>query len=383
MIQFNYPRILPIGENAVKRKTLRLYMYVTADALFAIIKTGRLKLSHPWKTNDITECLAQYEVGLRYEIKQYGYLCFSADPSSPAMWGYYAERGNGACLVFDFDVIEVQEDVYELVLDGALDAVHPVYIRKVKYCEQRCPHNTQGDEFFCKSKEWEHEQEYRIVFDLDNDSVDVEDIQGVGSISLAHYYSGLMDYLSGVILGPKFKSEDTEIKSYLHHCFSKKTRDVSCNTEKGSYHLLQDVTCNARYAGVVKAALDPIRFTVRTFNVPYSTFLVRLKEYKKHSPLGKMDSVGFACGGVVEAALCKYFQFLEDEKLCMISLKVKDEGNVTFYLTKINGLLVLLRECKSRYLLELDYPEETLERLYAIFKETCLESKVANADSHT
>lgn len=373
MIQFNYPRILPFGENAEKRKTLRLYMYVTAESLFAILKSGKLKLSHPWKTNDITECLAQNELGLRYDIKKFGYLCFSSDPTSPAMWGYYAERGKGACLVFDFDVIEVQKNVFELVFDGTLDVDHPIYVRKVMYGETRCPRNTKGDEFFCKSKEWEHEEEYRIVLDLDNEAVDVEAVHTVREVSLAHYFNGLLNYMCGVILGPRFVGEETEIKSYLKHCFPKKMKEYIC--EDGLFHLGFETLCSARYANVHRAILHHLNFQ---FVIPIFETVSHAetsRKFKRFTALSNIKSVGI-CRSVDLARIANlFFEEKNVNAFAAFSVKLENGGQEKYAFGCINGKYLLIREEKPHFLIELDYPLDCLEHLNDAFVKALRDEK--------
>lgn len=368
MIQFNYPRILPIGENAAKRKTLRLYMYVTADALFAIIRTGRLKLSHPWKTNDITECLAQNEVNQRYEIKNSGYLCFSADCTSPAMWGYYADRGKGACLAFDFDVIEVQQDVYELLVDGMVNVDQPIYIRKVEYGETRSLSNENGNEFFSKSKEWEHEQEYRIVISLDNETVVAEEMHTGSSTLLGHYIAGLMNYLRCIIMGPKFKGDEVEVKAFLKHYYKPKRMEYINNDE--TFRVGVNATCLARYAGISKAILDAVKFK---FNIavllPCSCDEYELQKRRYLIVADKKNR-----GVIHDYKLIDVIGRFYDEKIpfCFCNLKIDlstgDVEEICF--TKVEDDFVCIREIDGRYMIVLDYEKSHLSSIYNAFLES-------------
>lgn len=360
MIHFNYPRILPFGENAEKRKTLRLYMYVTADALYSILKTGRLKLSHPWKTNDITECLAQGETQQRYGIKKYGYLCFSADCTSPAMWGYYAERGKGACLTFDFDVIEVQKDVYEVVIDGAVDVLNPIYIRKVKYSENRCVPNDSGDEFFIKSKEWEHEKEYRIVLPLESDTLEVEEVRGASRISVAYYFAGLMNYLSDIIMGPKYEGDEVEIKSFLKHCFP--TSEKEYVFENGTKRIKYEVACMARYAGISQAVFNGGRFRLAVKQLLSCIF--QDNDALEHWELACVQNFGCVNNVALNEALSRILNSTIECFFASISLELSTGDSERFYIQKIHGHYYFLRDAKTKLLLELNYPTECLANLY-------------------
>lgn len=370
MIDFNYPRALPVGENASKRQTLRLYMYVTAEALFAIIRSGALKLSHPWKTNDITECLAQRETQLRYAIKEYGYLCFTADPTSPAMWGYYADRGKGACLVFDFDAIELQEGVFEILIGGASDVSEPLIIRRVCYAETRYAGNSPQDTFFYKSCEWQHEKEYRIVVPLADKHVSVEEVRGGAGVALAHYYHGILSQLSGVILGPKFDGEDAEVKSYLRACGKQECYDRLYRVPNGTMRIAKADSRFALFVVVTRAELDPVEFRF-SVTPPMETDRQSLSESRKrYSPLSHVRQVTLRSGFVLQEAAEEFFGVDEEVPFCHFSLSPEGEETENFFLAKINGTHLLLREQGMGLTVEWDYPETTLDKIYALFTAT-------------
>lgn len=365
MISFNYPRILPLGENASKRKTLRLYMYVTAEALFSILKSGRLKLSHPWKTNDITECLAQNESQLRHEIKNFGYLCFTSDCTSPAMWGYYADKGKGACLVFDFDVIEVSNGVFELVIDSALNVFRPTYIRKVTYGENRCENNSCGNEFFHKSQEWAHEQEYRMVLELENEDIEVETVSVGHSIMLAHYFPDLLAYMCGVILGPQFVGEGAEIKSFLKHTFPQRNKEYIC--ENNFFKISHEIINSARNAEVHRAVLNRLRFH---FDIPPFISISHaeiLRNFRETSALSFVEHVGCSHSIDLERIYYLYTGEKPTKHFASFLIKIKNGESEQYYLTAINEEKILIREEKKKYYIELDYPALCLDNIYSIF----------------
>lgn len=72
--------------------------------------------------------------------------CFSENKDSLLMWSYYADSHKGVCLEFD------------LRKDNLLHK----NCHKVQYTRHFNKGN-YNDEFFCKSEEWSHEQEWRIV----------------------------------------------------------------------------------------------------------------------------------------------------------------------------------------------------------------------------
>lgn len=251
-----YERVSPF-EVGRKRKKLKLYMYVNADALFKIIDSQLLRLSKPWLTNDITECIFQYENDLRFFVKNYAYLCFSSVRDSAAMWGYYAERGKGACLEFEFDVVEVAAGVYEILFGGMMSVENPVYIRKVAYGPKRAVRGNLLDLFFVKSQEWEHENEYRIVFNLAGKSIVTKNENG----NIANYVSGFLDSLTGVILGPRTSYESTEVYSYLK-CWCSGKESV----RYGIANFYTSILHSYRFVSVSRAKLSRVKFQLKIYS---------------------------------------------------------------------------------------------------------------------
>lgn len=167
----------------------RLYHYTSYKAACEIIKSKKFLFSKRYGLNDlieghkITTRMAFFEdVGFdmskeyipELEMMRYQQISFSQDKTAGdmvyegfnlhSMWGLYADRGNGVCLVFDKDKLKL----------GARD-----YGRDVQYEDWIMPdydfHNTSKDGvrsevwqrkdelFFYKRKEWEREQEFRII----------------------------------------------------------------------------------------------------------------------------------------------------------------------------------------------------------------------------
>ena len=222
-----YPYMFTMGEGDFYRskQVLRLFMYVNESDLYKILETCRLRISCPWRTNDVTECVIQGETQQSEYVKTFGYLCFSATPHSPAMWGYYADRSRGACLFFDFEVMllsDEQGDYYALLEDGGYDRFG-LEIRPILYSRERTPDEASDKQrfqthcFFRKCDDWKHEREYRILFKLDED-VHVEYAQEDGYKLPRFYDSRVIRSLSGIILGPHFPHQQVEVEKKLQWC---------------------------------------------------------------------------------------------------------------------------------------------------------------------
>lgn len=206
----------------VRTTFLRLFMYVSEDSLFKILKSGLLRLSLPWNTNDVTECVAQKATTQSEGVKGFGYLCFSASPHSPAMWGLYADRSRGACLAFDFEVQPNETDSVERydILDRGAFFYNRDIIRRIEYNNDRLPAVEIRKEefdtsfFFRKSTEWKHEKEYRILYRLEmNDTVTIGREKGV---TMPRFYvRGMLSHLSAIMLGTRFPHQIEEVKALM------------------------------------------------------------------------------------------------------------------------------------------------------------------------
>lgn len=147
-----------------------------------IIESGMLKFGALPRMNDITE--ANKEIYLSGEpdevewekldlsavrLNCVGQISLSQDALFPgfalhAMWGHYAERGEGCCIVFDKNKIveEANRNAFfhgEVIYDNAIENI--TFPEKISVEEYMSSHHESL--FFHKRYEWEHEQEYRII----------------------------------------------------------------------------------------------------------------------------------------------------------------------------------------------------------------------------
>lgn len=231
------PYMYTTGPN-IQTSILRLFMYATEESLFKILQTGKLRLSLPWNTNDVTECVAQKAYEQSEGVKGYGYLCFSANPHSPAMWGQYADRSKGACLAFDFEVSKEEHTplpTYRILDKGTyFENGNTFKLRAIEYKTNRLQPVTKQEEpyaleFFArKSKEWEHEKEYRLLYRLD-DSTSVSSGREKGAKMPRFYVDGLLSHLSAIILGTRFPHEIAEVRAQM--------QEFSSDAEKKGIHL--------------------------------------------------------------------------------------------------------------------------------------------------
>jgi hypothetical protein len=178
-----------------------LYRYFTVEGAIATLKTGSLKLTPPREFNDPFDMNPGWRVNLSEDDIRKGYhalgfddkmtfeefcecvepesrqlqtaamksfafhlnqklgaVCFSKLYDSVPMWAYYGSCHTGVVLEFD----EMSHD-FRQQFEGKLDKVH--------YEKLRPQFETlQVDDkamLYVKGKEWEHEDEYRIIYPLD------------------------------------------------------------------------------------------------------------------------------------------------------------------------------------------------------------------------
>ena len=169
-------------------KMSRLYHFTSFSAACKIIKSGKLRFSQSFKLNDLIESnrivfdhvlseeLLEKNNGklVETEMHRYQQISFSQDKEYDGrsffgfdlhtMWGLYADKGYGVCLVFDKDKLalcdgDYANDVkyYSLIPQWA--NINNKSVNGIKAEVWR----KKDEIFFCKRKEWEYEQEFRII----------------------------------------------------------------------------------------------------------------------------------------------------------------------------------------------------------------------------
>lgn len=207
---------------------MRLYLYTSEKGLLSILDKKAIIVSHPWATNDITEGVAQDQNKQTHDVKKYGYICMSAKGLSPAMWGYYADRGKGACLVFDLPDEWVGS--YEpFTLDGK-----ETYLVEVKYGEERSQSQNPIELLSLKSKDWQMEREYRFIIKEPQKSAKIKSESGEDTRIVSE---DLYRRLAGVILGPACSKEPLEITARHPHL---KNKVIKADIDKTSFDFTLD-----------------------------------------------------------------------------------------------------------------------------------------------
>lgn len=197
-----------IIEQLPKRKVMRLYHYTTQKALNAMLLSRKMKLTQPWASNDITEGIMAGESMRHPYFQKYGYISFSICSNSPSMWGYYADKSEGVCLIFDFPYYDDEDGG---VYYPGMKCDQKLW--KVQYGVNRPNLGNIYDILCTKSSDWEHEKEYRMVYRLYHLLEDSE-IERAEEINFVYYDTNILTYLTGVILGVNNRNEIEHVRNF-------------------------------------------------------------------------------------------------------------------------------------------------------------------------
>lgn len=188
LFTLSYKLVMGYIINRRFEKMNRLYHFTTYDSACMILKSKQLKFGKHFRMNDLIESekivfqRTYIDMGkdkynglyAEKEMNRYQQISFAQDRviggtlyegfNLHTMWGLYAERGYGVCLVFDKDKLKLGENDYarDVVYE---DWVMPGYVFKnhSKAGIRAEIWHRRDEIFFIKRKEWEREQEFRII----------------------------------------------------------------------------------------------------------------------------------------------------------------------------------------------------------------------------
>lgn len=187
----NHKMITPKAFQSIEK----LYHYTSFETALKIITSGKLKYGKLSNMNDVNEAYKficfDHNVDINTqevldELSLYRQLSFSQDRDKlgyniSSMWGHYAQKGRGACLVFDRKKLENllsrQRDTYSKSISYITNYSGEIFIRTSDIPQDIA--KLRDEIFFSKSTEWEYEQEYRVVKIIDkvcgDEYLDVKD----------------------------------------------------------------------------------------------------------------------------------------------------------------------------------------------------------------
>lgn len=174
-------------------QTEKLYHFTKYDTALKILESNRLRFGRLDNMNDIHENDKIVFVdannqqinkfpsatldALHDEIYKYRQISLTAEgePGDKLgfdlhqMWGLYADKGEGVCLVFDKNELAKWLDVGMGQERVSYDDTIESFFISFSNDPQKVPDEVRdhiNDIFYHKRKEWEHEQEFRLLTQL-------------------------------------------------------------------------------------------------------------------------------------------------------------------------------------------------------------------------
>ena len=164
----------------VFNKTEKLYHYTSFDCGIKILNTKELFFAELKNLNDINESYRNIYYGdtisedeIKTELSKYKQCSLTKDSQNkgfniPAMWGHYAVKGTGMCIVFNKEkILPTQNNIFyhDIKYDASYDS-SIIIDRNIKQFFK----DHRNSLFFTKTNDWSYEQEYRILkYDEHND----------------------------------------------------------------------------------------------------------------------------------------------------------------------------------------------------------------------
>lgn len=152
-----------------------LFHYTTFTSAIKIISSKKLLFGDFKNMNDISESRREvYDEVATEELYKYKSLSFTLDKYTKrgfeidSLWGYYAEKGNGMCLVFNKSKLITQfKKMDGFKRYGGIKYIknftNAVFFNKNKEPIIKQIEKNYKDIFFTKSIDWRNENEYRLL----------------------------------------------------------------------------------------------------------------------------------------------------------------------------------------------------------------------------
>lgn len=173
----------------VEEKQKRLYHYTSFESFVKIWLSQSLLFSKTDKVNDILEknkALSTYNVqkdifdAYQEEITKYKQISLVMDydsyitgAMSPMMWGHYGNNGDGVCIELDPAKLNLENIIAKPIeYCGFIPCAPPLPGTLHKENITEYVSNKLDVLFFCKSIDWQGENEYRLVKRLEECSTE-------------------------------------------------------------------------------------------------------------------------------------------------------------------------------------------------------------------
>ncbi|MCC8149593.1 DUF2971 domain-containing protein [Akkermansia sp.] len=242
-----------------KNKYINLYLYTSYENFIKIISNWCLKLILADETNDPFEFRPQYtkdnedDTLFQYRrfVSEMGFLSFSSNHNSAALWGHYADSHRGVCIEFEFPILKSISlplfpcKIHYLDLadtpEGKAYSLYKNWLFDVRYDHERPPllsnefldivckaikkaeipddHKFLYEKFSLadwnalylmtqKDPSWSFEEEKRILINLYQPEIAIND---------NFFVKGYNKYISRIILGLKCKHSVDKTRTLVRH----------------------------------------------------------------------------------------------------------------------------------------------------------------------
>lgn len=196
-----------------KIKTVRKNPMLKQIVLEVLRENGKPDLLEYQLDSELSQFVELYnnQIGTRMihdQFSRFGIFSFTDNPSNIPMWSYYANYHQGYCIVFELDFSSAFE-LIELNLNQKIE-----YMKLIKNGEEAINIGSHDNavkmrfllahSFGVKYKQWEHENEYRLIANAN--SIDHADSKPM-SLGYAPFIK-----VTGLIMGKKLKPKNALIE---------------------------------------------------------------------------------------------------------------------------------------------------------------------------
>ena len=219
---------------------MKLYKFLSKNCYaLQALKTQTLKVSNFKDLNDPFELLApslekksvrDYLIKVKNRFAENArLLCFSRDYSSNLLWAHYANKHTGVALEIDVPGKSIEEVNY---VSKRIEL--PIFEKLEQFMQTKNPAigKELSDLLKTKSKEWEYEKEYRVIFEKEHV---IKDEKGNEFLDLEKFNFKI----NGIVIGALNDLNHEEIENALP--VGKSLRVVKARTAFRSFKIAKNL----------------------------------------------------------------------------------------------------------------------------------------------
>lgn len=249
-----------------------LYIYFSFDSFCKALDSWSLKACQAHEVNDPMENKPKKPSKIHDEAPPF--FCMSKVMSNDAMWGSYADRGRGLCLVFCFPEEYLNEHAAD---SNETDQAKKAIFKAIKYEVLRPDVKNSIDALSSKGKYWEYEKEIRCFTQYEASSHSTNNML---------FFRWPMRYLAGAIIGPECDCTIQFIKQKLHLAYKNHYVNIASkldlhDPQNGARCIFRHSTPESAGFYVEKASIHPSHYEIATEFWTNDKTLTRRKFFKK------------------------------------------------------------------------------------------------------